>query len=155
MCMIEKANPQDYQQIQNIALTCFKNTIADGKMLLIARFLVKNYFKSANIASRLTRDYELFVIRQDRIVTAFIEIQNKNHISNIFVLPNKQRSGYGRLLIEFAIDYCRLNGSTQITLDAIESAIRFYVKMGFASMNRMKKLFGITTIMMKKDIKDV
>lgn len=152
MRMIEKAKKEDYKQIQSIAHNCFKKTIAQDKMLLIAGFLVKNYFKAANIDSRLTRNYDLFVLKKDEIVIGFIEIQDKKHITNIFILENQQRNGYGKKLIEFAINFCRENGTNEITLEAIENAVRFYSKMGFKSLDRMKKTFGVTTLMMKIEI---
>lgn len=154
MNMIEKATNQDFKQIRLIAITCFDENIATDHSLFIARFLVGSYFKNKNIESRLSRGYELFVLKEEANVVGFIELQNVNHVANLFVLPTCQKKGYGKMLMEFAFSYCRNCGKTDISLDALKNAIRFYSKLGFVSLNRMKKMFGIETYMMKKDLKD-
>ncbi len=146
---------EDAPRVQHIALTCFDNNIKKEKRLFLARYFVKSYFKMKNIASRLERNFELYVLENKEIV-GFIEIQDGNTITNIFVDPHYQKHGYGKELMDFAISRCQsLNPKLDhVSLDAETSAIKFYEHYGFKNLSRSKKIMGIEMTSMEIKLKN-
>lgn len=152
MRMIEKIEEKDYKDVQNIAITCFESITQKNIHTWIVKQLLRKFFKEKNITSRRMRNYELFVYRYQDKVVGFIEVQNYDHISNIFVHPHFQHLGIGKKLMNYAFLYCSQFNKNVITLDALESAMGFYRKLGFISLNRMNRSFGIVTIKMEKKL---
>jgi len=65
------------------------------------------------------------------------------YIKNIYVVPELRGEGYGKLLLQFAEDWCASQGVSRVSLDASccnERAIGLYEKWGFkTSRVRMEK----------------
>jgi ribosomal-protein-alanine N-acetyltransferase len=90
---------------------------------------------------------EFYVIKDDGVIAGYIIIQiqykpstakkhtRRCYIDTICVDKSKQNKGYGRKLMEFAIEYAKNNNCTFFYLDVYrknESAIQFYEKIGMA-----------------------
>ena len=151
--MIRVATPEDYVKCQEIALACFDHNIARYKNLVLARMMVKGFYKDKKVQKRLDHGAKLYVADESG-VKGFIEIRDDFYISNIFVSPNCQRSGLGRQLMAIADE---LAGESEdeyieITLDASKDAIHFYEKCGFKFLDQSKSSFGVEMFPMKKTI---
>lgn len=88
---------------------------------------------------------EMFVLKENNMVIAECvvtkEDNDKYEIKNIAVLPEKQKMGYGKKLIEFVIKHysdCRIlyagTGESNLT-------IPFYKSCGFNELCRIKNFF--------------
>lgn len=88
---------------------------------------------------------EMFALKENNMVIAECVVTKegncKYEIKNIAVLPEKQKMGYGRKLIEFVINHysdCRIlyagTGDSNLT-------IPFYKKCGFNELCRIKNFF--------------
>jgi len=55
----------------------------------------------------------------------------KYSISNLFVMPEKQSSGIGRILFEKLYQEAKANHANSFHVPSSKNAIRFYEKMGF------------------------
>lgn len=154
--MIRAYQPQDARQIQQITLKCFDYNIRGTKKLYLARYFVKSYFKEKNIASRLKNQYEIYIYVQDNEIIGFIEIQNADTVTNIFIDPNHQRHKAGSQLLDYAIARCQeINPQVEkITLDASLQAVGFYQHYGFVRLPRMKKVMGVEMYVMEKKLKN-
>jgi ribosomal-protein-alanine N-acetyltransferase len=80
------------------------------------------------------------VARREGEVHAFIvswHVADELHVLDVATLPASRRSGLGRLLMEHAIEYARVNGIKHILLEVRRSnatAIRLYRACGFFAM---------------------
>lgn len=153
--MIRAYQKEDALRVQKIALTCFDHNIRKDKKLYLAKHFIKSYFKEKNIQARLIQQYELYVLIEKEIV-GFVEIQDGNTITNIFVDPVYQKQGHGTKLLNYAIQRClALNPKLDhISLDAETQAIKFYEHCGFKSLSRMKKVMGVEMTMMEIKLKN-
>lgn len=154
--MIRTYQNTDAKSVQTIALTCFDQNIRGEKKLYLARYFIKSYFKAKNIEARLKNPYELYVLEDNQKIVGFIEIEKGMTITNIFVLPEAQSHGYGRQLLDYAIERCQeLHPDLKaVGLDASTSAIGFYKHYGFTDLPRMKKIMGVEMYTMEKKLKN-
>lgn len=65
----------------------------------------------------------------DRELVGVLVLRENNHLSQLFVLPDRQRRGIGRQLVEAALG--RQTG--RVTVFAAHSSVGFYEKMGFVA----------------------
>ncbi|WP_187117564.1 GNAT family N-acetyltransferase [Beduini massiliensis] len=153
--MIREFQKEDAPRVQKIALKCFDNNIRQDKKLYLAKHFVKSYFKIKNIEARLDHQYEFYVLTENEII-GFVEIQDGNTITNIFVDPPYQKQGYGTQLLKYAILRCQaLNPKLdRVSLDAETQAIKFYEHCGFTSLSRSKTVMGVEMTMMEIKLKN-
>lgn len=59
-------------------------------------------------------------------------------IENLYVLPSKQRRGYGTQLLRFAVSQCRTPALWVLNVN--EGAYRLYLREGFSPTGRTKQL---------------
>jgi ribosomal protein S18 acetylase RimI-like enzyme len=99
----------------------------------------------------------LWVIESNGLIVATIRLDvfwKFVQLELVTVLPELQRRGYGRALIEFAQSETRKRrrGSMQlITHEHMIDAISFYVRMGFVEVQRLQ-LHGHPFIQMRKAV---
>ena len=62
-------------------------------------------------------------------------------IEDLYILPQKQRMGYGTKLLQFAMEQCTDNPTLWI-LENNSNAKRLYHKMGFQETGRINNFFG-------------
>ena len=75
----------------------------------------------------------------------FWVVSDEVHILNLAVAPDYQRQGYGRQLMEFALDFGRERGATSAFLEVRASntiALQLYTKSGFFQIGIRKKYYG-------------
>lgn len=88
-----------------------------------------------------------FVIEKDAQVVAymgFYRILDEAHITNIAVKPDEKRKGFGKKLLEFALNDMVENGVSKVTLEVNEHnvpAINLYESFGFKLAGRRKKYY--------------
>lgn len=88
-----------------------------------------------------------FVIEKDAQVVAymgFYRILDEAHITNIAVKPDEKRKGFGKKLLEFALNDMVENGVSKVTLEVNEHnvpAINLYESFGFKMAGRRKKYY--------------
>jgi putative acetyltransferase len=95
------------------------------------------------------REKKVFVLEKNNKVLGFVGITMgvgmQSHIATIStyaVKPEKQGKGFGKKLLEFAIEKAMKKGATRITLYAEtdnKKAIGFYKRMGFVEEGRIKR----------------
>lgn len=72
---------------------------------------------------------ELYLIREGDIIVGTGSIKN-NEPGRLFILPEYQRQGYGRYLMDF-LEQVILEKNNLITLDASLPAMHFYIQRGY------------------------
>lgn len=73
------------------------------------------------------------------VVSLFNE-GNVYQFRKLAVLPNDQKKGYGKVLLEYLIDFCKIQKASKLWCNARVNAIEFYYKFGFHETdNRFSK----------------
>ena len=146
--IIRKYKDSDREALKEITAICF-----DG--VSIDRNIEKCYGRIAGKDWRwrkkrhIDADVEanatgVFVAEDDGMtvgyITTRIDQESKiGWIPNLSVLPETQKMGVGRKLIDTAIDYCKSQGMEYVrieTLDQNDVGLHFYTKYGFQEVAR-------------------
>ena len=91
----------------------------------------------------------LFGYFEDEVLIAVGAIKEKNHILLLYVLPEKQRIGVGKSLLEFMEALCDF----PVTLNSSDFAFDFYKKAKYVAAGERKEEDGLfVTPMIKKSI---
>ncbi|MFC1591585.1 GNAT family N-acetyltransferase [Thermodesulfobacteriota bacterium] len=94
---------------------------------------VAAYFKQLHSADRIARDAE-------KGYTVVLEVEGLligtgtlvgDHVFRVFVDPQFQRRGYGRLIMDKLEQKARSSGVAEITLDVALNAVQFYHQLGY------------------------
>jgi ribosomal-protein-alanine N-acetyltransferase len=75
----------------------------------------------------------------------FWVVSDEVHILNLAVAPDYQRHGYGRQLLQFALDFGRERGAISAFLEVRASntvALQLYTQLGFFQIGTRKKYYG-------------
>lgn len=87
---------------------------------------------------------EMFVLDDSGIKAECVITQEGDgvyEIKNIAVLPNYQRKGYGRSLIEFLFSYYIDCNTMLVGTGDVPSTVTFYKRCGFTESHRIKNFF--------------
>lgn len=97
--------------------------LLEEDILFYRPFVVNEYLPAAN----------LYVVREEGKPLAFIGISGKE-IETLFVHPDARGKGYGKRLLEFAVDKF---GADKVDVnEQNEQAVGFYRRMGFDVVGR-------------------
>lgn len=123
---IERAGMADLDSLADLWEASVRAThdfLTEEDILFFRSFVKNDYLPSAR----------LYCIREDKIYLAFIGINDKE-IETLFVHPEARGKGYGKRLVEFAMNEYEAN-----RLDVNEQnkqAVGFYLRMGFEITGR-------------------
>lgn len=87
---------------------------------------------------------EMFVLENDGVKGECVvtkEADGVYEIKNIAVLPDCQRNGYGKSMIDFVFSYYTDCQTMFVGTGDVSSALSFYQKCGFAESHRIKNFF--------------
>ena len=78
--------------------------------------------------------YLLFCAYQHGKVIGMLTLKDKNHISLLFVRKKFQGKGVGTQLLKACRAYCREQGILELTVNAVSTALPFYLTNGFTML---------------------
>lgn len=100
--------------------------------------------------AELSNDTAVFfsAVEEGRAVgyIGFHTVIDEAYIANIAVLPDFRRRGTASALLELAIDYCRKNKMSFITLEVRKSnfsAVSLYQRFGFKTVGERKNFYTL------------
>jgi len=97
-------------------------------------------------------EVDVYGIRSNQALVAYMAVGKKSHISQLFVAARKQRQGLGRLLIQFVEQQAKEIGISQLTVRASLNAVPFYEKCGFEATSDVQEISGIRFRSMQKTL---
>ncbi len=150
---MREVEEKDYPIIYQIALDCFDHNVAVDRNYTLARIFFKRYFTAKKIKKRLQENSVIYVYEEDNVL-GFVEIEDTDYISNVFVSPDCQGKGIGRKLMACAEDYCKSRHKKKfiLKLDASKDAIPFYKHLGYTLLDKMHSSLGVELYAMQKEI---
>lgn len=87
---------------------------------------------------------EMFVLNDEGVKAECVVTKEGDgiyEIKNIAVSPDFQRRGYGKILIEYVLDYYSDCSTMLVGTGDVPSALGFYKKCGFMESHRIKNFF--------------
>lgn len=125
--MITQPTPQDYDELLTLWEASVRNThhfLTEENILYYKPLVRELYFPAV----------ELFIIRNSEgAIVAFMGLSDEL-VEMLFVHPNEQGKGYGKLLMEFALHTKQIY-KVDVN-EQNEEAHRFYYHLGFLVIDR-------------------
>ncbi|MFT6984310.1 MAG: ribosomal-protein-alanine N-acetyltransferase [Psychromonas sp.] len=93
-----------------------------------------------------TRYFNHLLLEEGDVVGYFVasSVAGEVTLMNIAIAPAQQGAGYGRILLQFLIDYAKQKDQQEIWLEVRSSnvaALALYNKLGFAELDRRKDYY--------------
>ncbi|ANI88588.1 hypothetical protein A9P82_04355 [Arachidicoccus ginsenosidimutans] len=135
--MVIRATTTDIPVIRAIAHETWFPTY--GKILLEAQihYMLKLIYSEKSLEEQMNNGHQFFLLKEGVETIGFIDVEKisdtKTKLHKIYLLPNQQGKGYGKLLINTAIIQAETNGSSilQLNVNRCNKAKSFYEKSGF------------------------
>jgi diamine N-acetyltransferase len=139
MISIRSATSKDFPVIQDIAYKTWPETYGQILGNTQLEYMLDKFYSLANLQANVAANQEFFIIEEDTIPLGFLGIEHQHDnelvtkIHKIYVLPNNQGKGIGKLSIDFVEDIAKKNNSEKLRLNVnkFNKAINFYRKIGF------------------------
>lgn len=158
--IIRKAEEKDAVEIKELLGIVWDNTYKEIIPTKIIENIKSNWHKLENLKAQIkNREKIIFNVAEENskiiaILTASLK-DNICNLSRLYILPNFQKKGIGKKLLENLIS---TNKFTEIQLEVEEenyNAIKFYENQGFIKIGKRKDKimdFELKTIIMKKQL---
>jgi GNAT superfamily N-acetyltransferase len=127
----------------------------------VCKFMIKEWAEEAKINNVDDAHYYiidnwssgdiLYVLIDDIELLGFIAVDRKQFypfISHLYVTPDNRKKGFGKLLIDFAIEYIKILDFSEGKLWCKEELVPFYEKYGWKVIDKKK----LDAIVMSKNI---
>lgn len=139
MTTISEATVEDFETIRKIAHTTWP--VAYGEILSKAQldYMLKKMYSDATLLENLNKGHYFILAREDSVCLGFASFEHNylrekcTRLHKIYLLPETQGKGLGKLLLERIVALAKENQSEIISLNVnrFNKALRFYKKMGF------------------------
>lgn len=151
MITISEAKTSDVKIIQDIVYTTWPITYGEilGKEQL--DYMLNLFYSSEALTIQIQSRKQLFyLIHEEKLVVGFIGIehdyQNKaiTKIHKIYILPETQGKGIGKIAIEAIVKLALENNATSVILNVniFNKALNFYEKTGFKVIDEVNIEIG-------------
>lgn len=85
------------------------------------------------------------------VVSLFVD-GNMGQFRKFAVLPQSQRQGFGKVLLQHLVDYCKIQKLTKIWCNARVDAKEFYAKFGFQTTTKTYTADGFEFVIMELEL---
>lgn len=149
---IELATIDNSELIHKLVKTTFDYDVApDYSSTGIKEFY--KYIVPDAIKERLAHKHFILLAKDHEIPIGLIEIRNNDHISMFFIIPEYQKKGIGKQLLNQSILRIKKEENVDsLTVNSSPNAAEAYKKMGFVVTHVQKEINGIRFIPMKLKI---
>lgn len=136
---IIEAEEKDIPIIQKLSDVVWPVTFADILSVDQIKFMMEMMYSTEALREQLADGHRYALAKEGDVYLGYLSIQHfesefSTKIHKIYILPNQQGKGVGRLLIEYAKEQAKRNGSLYLTLNVnrYNKALHFYQHLGFA-----------------------
>jgi GNAT superfamily N-acetyltransferase len=129
--MIRLFTPIDEEACRRIITRCFDLSVVLGereKEIVKRIYTTEGYFRSK------ARKYPLFVFDESGMILGLGGIDG-NEIKKLYVEPNCQRRGIGKILLAHLEQIAISEGHKRLVLYCFDNSIEFYKNRGYKIMN--------------------
>jgi len=140
---IVPASARDWPIIENIAHRSWAHAYAAVLPREQIDFMLQKSYSKDGILDAMQAGQRFFLLTCDSVRSGFMALFPKTaailRIEKLYLLPEVQGRGFGRLLVDFAISQAKETGSSVIELNVNRgnSAYSFYLKQGFRTVREV------------------
>jgi GNAT superfamily N-acetyltransferase len=140
MITITEATADDFGKIQDIAYktwpVVYREILSNAQL----EYMLVTFYSVETLRDNAVNKGHHFILSSDGdLCLGFASFQHDylgekvTRLHKIYLLPEAQGKGAGKLLVEAVANYAKLNGSTVISLNVnrFNKALSFYEKLGF------------------------
>jgi GNAT superfamily N-acetyltransferase len=140
MISISEAKSTDFPVIREIAQISWPVTYGSILSKAQLNYMLEKFYSDAALNDNLnTKNHRFLLVKQDAICLGFASYEHhylggtKTRLHKIYLLPESQRKGAGKLLLAEVEKLALENKDTIISLNVnrFNSAFNFYKKLGF------------------------
>lgn len=133
---IKKATEVDIKSIQKIAAETWAITyqhLPNGQL----DYMLKWMYSDESLKNQMNQGHQFFIADLNGEIIGFSSVSKEEDsifkLNKLYVLPNSQKCGAGRKLLETVLIYAEVNKATEIQLQVnrFNNACEFYKKFGF------------------------
>lgn len=137
---IKQAELRDIPIIQEIARQSWYSTYQGILTLEQIQFLLTHWYSSESLTNEIQkRQHKHYLLFEDNLPVGFFAYHPNEHkakhlrLSRIYLIPEKQRRGYGRSILSFLEEEAsKLNcQAIELNVSQENQAVGFYKRMGF------------------------
>lgn len=139
MTTISEGTVEDFETIRTIAHKAWP--VAYGEILSKEQldYMLETMYSDATLLENLNKGHHFILVKEDSVCLGFASFEH-NYLSKectrlhkIYLLPETQGKGLGKLLLERIVTLAKENRSDTISLNVnrFNKAYGFYKKMGF------------------------
>ncbi len=139
MRTISEATVEDFETIREIAHTAWPVTY--GEILSKAQldYMLEKMYSDATLLDNLNQGHHFMLAKEDSVCLGFASFEHHylnqecTRLHKIYLLPESQGKGLGKMLLERIVALAKENHSDRISLNVnrFNKAFAFYKKMGF------------------------
>lgn len=140
MFIIRQASAKDIGLIRKLAsntwFSAYKDILSDDQ----AEYMFEMMYSEDSLKKQMSEEGHMFYIASfDGAPSGYVSVQKRGksifHIHKLYVLPEKQDKGIGKLLIEKVFDFARTESgggacSIELNVNRHNKAVSFYKRMG-------------------------
>lgn len=140
MITIFEASAADFKDIQEIAYQTWPHTYGEILQKVQIDYMLDLFYSDAMLAQNISeKQHQFLIAKADNRALGFASYQHHyneettTYIHKIYILPQTQGKGIGKLLIDFIENLAKENHSTVLALNVnrFNKALTFYQKIGF------------------------
>jgi ribosomal protein S18 acetylase RimI-like enzyme len=139
MILISEATSKDFKIIQEIANRTWPITYGEILSSAQLNYMMKLMYSDTSLSQQINKKHLFFIVSEGILNLGFMSIEhnyldtNTTRLHKIYMIPESQGKGIGRLLIDKVIALAIENQSDTISLNVnkFNKAFTFYQKMGF------------------------
>lgn len=139
MTVIRKTSANDIPAIQEIANKTWPATYGAILSKEQVEFMMNMMYSDNSLLQQIQKQHQFFIVSEGIYDLGFVSIEHRfkneliTRIHKIYVLPETQGKGIGKLLLDKVVSLAKENDSNTISLNVnrFNKAYAFYKKIGF------------------------
>ncbi|HTG66222.1 MAG TPA: GNAT family N-acetyltransferase [Flavobacterium sp.] len=139
MITIAKATVDDLKNITEIAHKTWPLTYGEILSQAQLEYMLNAFYSDAALRANMENGHEFILAKENDICLGFASFEhhhkneNTTKIHKIYILPETQGKGIGKLLIDTIAQLAKENNATTLLLNVnrFNKALTFYQKLGF------------------------
>lgn len=135
---IRKATPHDLKAIQDIAYNTWPATYSSILSPAALNYMLEYFYSLDALTAQMETGQQFFLVETEGHSIGFGSVTEITpqvfKLNKLYVLPEHQKTGAGRVLMDHAFEIARSNHATQLILNVNRNnpAVHFYKKIGFS-----------------------
>lgn len=144
MVQIQKAGADDLQSIHDMAQVVFRNTYREILSPDQMEYMMEMMYSLPNLRMQLEEGHHYYIAQDGEMRLGYVSVQHEGtdeegievfHLHKIYVMPDAQGHGVGKMLLDTAIDHAKQiaagrNARIELNVNRYNKAVDFYRHIG-------------------------